>query len=188
MKLTRTVTDRPELDESRQPTCYDDRDPIRPWLARIEPLEDFEDMELARSWVKNPPAVTPADAAYAPGHKPVSTPAPELVVPPDVSTLSLPIREQIAARLQAMRSEPVNFPHASPRWGDLNAVLLMGRSDRAEYDQLENAGLAHHGSIYLALHTADWPLDTTLALDKASGTTVGSETPHNAVSTPPEGK
>lgn len=51
--------------EDAQPTCYDARNPARPWRPADELLfEDAEDREDARTWCAcatpvNPPAETP---------------------------------------------------------------------------------------------------------------------------------
>lgn len=75
MRLRRTPHERPDLTpEPRQPTCYDARDPLRPWLALDdEPPDDADDIQLARFMVEHGPIAT-----FTPGDIVRREPAPPL--------------------------------------------------------------------------------------------------------------
>jgi hypothetical protein len=93
VKLKRTTIDRPDFLnlEARQPTCYDARDPIRPWLAADDAPDDGEDRDVARCWAalrqfgNNTAALdgepTPRPRSTRPPVKPTSAPR-FMYVPP----------------------------------------------------------------------------------------------------------
>lgn len=66
-KLRRTPQDRRDFDdEVRQPTCYEARDPARPWLASTAYEDDYDDIELARHLAGRAPLDFPSLGNIAP--------------------------------------------------------------------------------------------------------------------------
>lgn len=145
VKLKRTTTDRPDFQthEVPQPTCYDARDPIRPWIALDRTQDDYDDMQLVRSWARRAPIspLTTAEA-YA-GHEPEPRVChPKHVVPDRVSTIepappvdpATEIREHVARLLaelddahgflQALDRQRAQVDRDPPPWKPLRYVVM----------------------------------------------------------------
>lgn len=147
-KLRRSPHDKPDFpDEIRQPTCYEPRDPVRPWLAAPAYEDDLDDIELARDIASRGPIAFPSLGSIAPREE-----APRITrlkhQPPDAEVLHRPVRnwprvtladlhrrkEQLHANRTA--PAPLELHHARMRY-----VVHFANAHEAQIELLGDPGV-----------------------------------------------